>query len=64
MLAKFRTESSRYGTSLLRMTHSGFTGDTSRSSRVPVSFSFTMETAVIMEHISIRIRPMTPGTKL
>ena len=31
---------------------------------MPVSFSFTMDTAVIIEQISIRIKPMTPGTKL
>ncbi len=42
----------------------GLTGDTSTSSSVPNSFSLTMDTAVIIEHISIKIRPMTPGTKL
>ena len=50
--------------SLLIIIQAGRTGDTRTSSIVPNSFSRTMETAVIMEHISMRIRPMTPGTKL
>ena len=46
------------------MIQNGLTGETSTSSSVPVSFSLTIDTAVIMEQISIRINPMTPGTKL
>ena len=46
------------------MMKSGLTGETSRTSIVPVSFSRTMEMEVIMAQISIRISPMTPGTKL
>ena len=34
------------------------------TSIVPVSFSRTMEIEVIMAQISIRISPITPGTKL
>ena len=44
--------------------HTGRTGETSTNSIVPNSFSRTMETEVIIEHISIRINPITPGTKL
>ena len=46
------------------MIHIGFTGDTSSSSIVPVSFSLTIDTDVIIEHIIMRMSPMTPGTKL
>ena len=35
-----------------------------RTSIVPVSFSRTMEMEVIIAQISIRISPITPGTKL
>ena len=42
----------------------GRTGETSNTSIVPISFSRTMETDVIMAQISIRIKPITPGTKL
>ena len=64
MLAKFTADRAKYGISLLNMTQSGLTGETSRSSSVPVSFSLTMETAVIIEQMSISISPITPGTKL
>ena len=64
MLMKFTADRAKYGISLLNMTQSGLTGETSRSSSVPVSFSLTMETAVIIEQMSIRISPITPGTKL
>ena len=42
----------------------GRMGDTSSTSIVPVSFSRTMEMAVIMAQMSISISPITPGTKL
>ena len=42
----------------------GLTGEVSSTSIDPLSFSLTMATAVIMAQISMRIRPMTPGTKL
>ena len=45
------------GTAFDRMMNSGLTGETSRTSIVPVSFSRTMEMEVIMAQISIRINP-------
>ena len=63
-LTKLTTDRARYGIILERIIQNGLTGDTRSSSSVPVSFSFTMDTAVIIEQISIRIKPMTPGTKL
>ena len=63
-LTKLTTDRARYGIILERMIQNGLTGDTRSISSVPVSFSFTMDTAVIIEQISIRIKPMTPGTKL
>ena len=46
------------------MTRIGLKGDTSNISMVPVSFSFTMEMAVIITQTSISTRAITPGTKL
>jgi len=43
---------------------SGRTGDTSNTSMVPVSFSRTIDTEVIMAQINMNINPMSPGTKL
>ena len=45
-------------------TFSGRTGDTSSTSIVPVSFSRTIDTEVIMAQIRMKIMPMMPGTKL
>ena len=42
----------------------GFMGDTSNISIVPDSFSRTIDIEVIIAQISIRISPITPGTKL
>ncbi len=42
----------------------GFIGDTNNISMVPFSFSFTMDTEVIMAPSNMRIRVITPGTKL
>jgi hypothetical protein len=42
----------------------GLTGETSKTSIVPVSFSLTIEMEVIMAHISIIINPITPGTNV
>ena len=42
----------------------GWTGDTSRTSIVPVSFSRTMDMEVKIAHIRININPIIPGTKL
>ena len=42
----------------------GRTGETSRRFMVPVSFSLTMETEVIMAQIRMNIIPIMPGTKL
>ena len=42
----------------------GRTGDTSSTSIVPVSFSRTIDTEVIMAQINMKIIPMIPGTKL
>ena len=39
----------------------GFTGETRSTSMLPVSFSLTIETEVIREHISISIKPIMPG---
>ena len=46
------------------MIHIGRTGDTNNTSIVPVSFSLTIDTEVIMAQIKIKINPMIPGTKL
>src|SRR5690606_17436922 len=58
------SERSRYGTVFDRMTHTGLNGDTSSTSMVPVSFSLTMDMAVIMTETNINTNAMTPGTKL
>ena len=42
----------------------GRMGDASSTSMVPFSFSRTMAMAVIMAQISMKIIPITPGTKL
>ena len=41
----------------------GRTGDTKSRFMVPVSFSLTMETDVIIAQMSMKIMPMMPGTK-
>ena len=64
MVMKLMIEITKYGMSLLMTIHTGRTGETSTSSSVPNSFSRTIETAVIIVHISISINPITPGTKL
>ena len=40
------------------------TGETSKTSIVPDSFSLTIVTDVIKAHIIINMSPITPGTKL
>ena len=55
---------SGWGMRFDKIINSGFTGETNNTSIVPVSFSRTMEIEVIMAQISIRIKPITPGTKL
>ena len=42
----------------------GRIGEASRISMVPVSFSRTIETLVIIAQMSINTTPITPGTKL
>lgn len=42
----------------------GRTGETSSTSIVPVSFSRTIDTEVMMAQIRMKISPMMPGTKL
>ena len=42
----------------------GGMGETSITSNVPNSFSFVIDTDVIIAQINIRMRPITPGTVL
>ena len=58
------TESVKYGAIFESMMCSGFMGEARSTSMVPVSFSRTMATDVIMAQMSISTRPITPGTKL
>ena len=46
------------------MMNIGFTGDTSKISIVPVSFSRTIDIEVIMAQMRVKMSPITPGTKL
>lgn len=57
-------DSRKYGTIFPNIIVRGRTGDTSKRSIVPDSFSLTIDTDVIMAHISIKIMPIMPGTKL
>lgn len=43
---------------------SGGIGEASNTSMLPVSFSRTIDTEVIMAQMSSKIIPITPGTKL
>ena len=49
---------------MAKMIRMGRTGDTSSTSIVPVSFSRTIDTEVIMAQIRMKMSPMIPGTKL
>ena len=42
----------------------GRTGETSSTSIVPVSFSRTIDTEVMIAQMTMKINPMMPGTKL
>ena len=46
------------------MMHAGDSGDANSTSMVPVSFSRTMATLLIITQTSIKTMPITPGTKL
>ena len=59
-----KIDSTRYGIALAMMIIIGLIGEVSSTSIEPVSFSRTIATAVIIAQISIRIKPITPGTKL
>ena len=63
-ISRMKAETTKYGIALASITEKGFTGETSSTSIVPLSFSRTMDTEVIIAHTSMRIMPMTPGTKL
>jgi len=49
---------------LLKINSSGFSGDTSNTSMILISFSRTIETEVIIAEMMISIIAITPGTKL
>lgn len=61
---KIDTGDDEVGDELGRMIHAGGRGEANSTSMVPLSFSRTMAILLIMAQISIRIMPMTPGTKL
>ena len=63
-MARMTHDSRKYGISFPRITARALTGETSSRSIVPVSFSLTMETEVIIAHIRMKIIPIMPGTKL
>ena len=46
------------------MMHAGDSGDAKSTSIVPVSFSRTIDTLLIITHTSMSTMPITPGTKL
>src|SRR6218665_1713709 len=64
ILAILTNDNNRYGTAFATMIFKGCSGDTSMISIVPVSFSFTIVTAVIIVQINISTMAITPGTKL
>ncbi len=64
MAVKSMHESRKYGIILAITIIPGRIGETSKISIVPVSFSLTIDTDVSIAHISIKISPMMPGTKL
>ena len=64
ILMRIKMESTKYGTVLAIIIYKGLTGDTKSTSIVPLSFSRTILTEVIIAHINIKSIPMIPGTKL
>ena len=64
MMARMIHDNRKYGISFPSIIVAGLTGDTSSRSIVPFSFSRTIDTEVMMAHISMKIIPMIPGTKL
>ncbi len=64
IVSRFIVEIIKYGTILEIIIYAGFIGETSKSSIVPNSFSLTIEIDVIIAHINVSTRAITPGTKL
>src|SRR5690606_1503085 len=64
MLVTLISDNNKYGIALVTTIISGCTGETSKTSIVPRSFSRTIDTAVIITQTSIRMSAITPGTKL
>ena len=64
IVVRFMQEITKYGIIFARMILMGLTGETSNTSIVPLSFSLTIATEVIIAQIKININPIMPGTKL
>src|SRR3989339_1039895 len=60
IVVRLTIESTKYGTALDSIKKIGRTGDTRRTSIVPVSFSLTIDIEVIIAQMSISINPITP----
>ena len=64
MVSALMNDKSKYGVTLPNTIWIGFSGDASRTSMVPISFSLLIEMEVIMAEISIKIIAMIPGTNM
>src|ERR1035437_7464707 len=64
MAVRLTSERNKYGIAFEMITIKGFIGDTNNISIVPISFSRTIETEVIITQTSNNTMAMTPGTKL